>query len=232
MGAFGGKIISTLFTRSYWIFQIFTMATSTPADTCATSCPVKDANPYERIIIDSEKKPDLKKEMEDATDLLDYVMCRVPDPEDAKYKDDEDAYEDDLEEMQTKTDKVKPKSFPYTFYLMDDKQEKAYDEVIFSNYRGPVYWNDCGRDFIVDPNQPKENFEPENMHKLVYTSLKPLKIYAGGEKALTARSLCEGVAKVGFNPGEHHFLENIQIQMREIDGEEVVTIVFYAGPEQ
>merc|ERR1719300_298317 len=30
-------------------------------------------------------------------------MCRVPDPEDAKYKDDEDAYEDDLEEMQTKT---------------------------------------------------------------------------------------------------------------------------------
>ena len=131
--------------------------------------------------------------------------------------------------MQTKTDKIKPKSFPYTFYIMDDKQEKAYDEAIFSNYRGSVFWNDCGRDFIVDPNQPKENFEPENMHKLVYTSLKPLKIYAGGEKALTARSLCEGVAKVGFNPGEHHFLENIQVQMREIDGEEVVTIVFYAG---
>ena len=144
----------------------------------------------------------------------------------------QDAYEDDLEEMQTKTDKIKPKSFPYTFYIMDDKQEKAYDEAIFSNYRGSVFWNDCGRDFIVDPNQPKENFEPENMHKLVYTSLKPLKIYAGGEKALTARSLCEGVAKVGFNPGEHHFLENIQVQMREIDGEEVVTIVFYAGPEQ
>merc|ERR1712189_170414 len=52
-------------------------------------------------------------------------MCRVPDPEDAKYKDDEDAYEDDLEEMQTKTDKIKPKTFPYTFYLMDEKQEKA-----------------------------------------------------------------------------------------------------------
>ena len=44
--------------------------------------------------------------------------------------------------------------------------------------------------------------------------------------------MCEAVAKVGFNPGEHHFLENIQIQMREIDGEEAVTIVFYAGPEQ
>merc|ERR1719300_1031900 len=57
-------------------------------------------------------------------------MCRVPDPEDAKYKD-EDAYEDDLEEMQTKTDKIKPKTFPYTFYLMDEKQEKAYDEKIF-----------------------------------------------------------------------------------------------------
>ena len=65
------------------------MATSTPTDTRAPSCPVKDATPYERIIMDLEKKPDLKKEMEDATDLLDYVMCRVPDPEDAKYKDDE-----------------------------------------------------------------------------------------------------------------------------------------------
>merc|ERR1712111_271123 len=45
-------------------------------------------------------------------------MCRVPDPEDAKYKDDEDAYEDDLEEMLTKTDKIKPKTFPYTLYLI------------------------------------------------------------------------------------------------------------------
>ena len=40
---------------------------------------------------------------------------------------------------------------------------------------GPVYWNDCGRDFIIDPEQPKENFQPENMHKLKYTSLAPLK---------------------------------------------------------
>merc|ERR1719186_1116032 len=90
-------------------------------------------------------------------------MCRVPDQDDPKYKDDEDAYEDDLEEMQTKTDAIKPKEFPYTFYLMDEKQEKAYEEPIFSNYRGPVYWNDCGRDFIVDPTQSKENFQPENM---------------------------------------------------------------------
>ena len=134
--------------------------------------------------------------------------------------------------MQTKTDKIKPKSFPYTFYLMDEKQEKAYDEVLFSSYKGAVYWNDCGRDFIVDPNQPKENFEPENMHKLVYTSLKPLKIHEGGEKQLTVKTMCEAVAKVGFNPGEHHFLENVQIQLREIDGAEAITIIFYAGPEQ
>merc|ERR1719350_833215 len=33
-------------------------------------------------------------------------MCRVPDQADPKYKDDEDAYEDDLEEMQTKTDAI------------------------------------------------------------------------------------------------------------------------------
>ena len=124
-----------------------------------------------------------------------------------------DAYEDDLEEMQTKTDATKPKEFPYTFYLMDEKQEKAYDEPIFSSYKGPIYWNDCGRDFIVDPNQPKENFQPENMANLIYTSLSPLKIYEGGDKPLTPKLLCEGVAKVGFVPGEHCFLENIQIQV-------------------
>merc|ERR1719398_309739 len=97
-------------------------------------------------------------------------MCRVPDKDDPKYKDDEEAYDDDLEEMQEKTDALKPKDFPYTFYLMDAAQEKAFDDPIFATYRGPVYWNDCGRDFIVDPNQPKENFQPENMANLVYSS--------------------------------------------------------------
>merc|ERR1719206_466082 len=147
-------------------------------------------------------------------------MCRVPDKDDPKYKDDEEAYEDDLEEMQEKTDALKPKDFPYTFYLMDAAQEKAFDDPIFATYRGPVYWNDCGRDFIVDPNQPKENFQPENMANLVYSSLTPLKVFSGGEKPLTPRTLCEGVAKVKFIPGEHCFLENIQIQLREIKGEE------------
>ena len=134
--------------------------------------------------------------------------------DDPKYKDDEEAYDDDLEEMQEKTDALKPKDFPYTFYLMDAGQEKAFDDPIFATYRGPIYWNDCGRydhiritiisatfttrDFIVDPNQPKENFQPENMANLVYSSLTPLKGFSGGEKPLTPRSLCEGVAKVNF----------------------------------
>ena len=55
------------------------------------------------------------------------------------------------------------------------------------------------------------------------------------------------MVQVKFIPGEHCFLENIQIQLREIkvffkktfrgdfthllQGEEVMTIVFYAGPE-
>ena len=47
--------------------------------------------------------------------------------------------------MQEKTDTLKPKDFPYTFYLMDAAQEKAFDDPIFATYRGPVYWNDCGR---------------------------------------------------------------------------------------
>ena len=63
-----------------------------------------------------------------------------------------------------------------------------------SNYTGPVYWNDSSRDFIIDPTQPKENFQPENMHKLVYSSLAPRLVYHGDkEKPLTARNLCQGV---------------------------------------
>ena len=57
--------------------------------TTVTSCPTKDPVPYDRIILDVEDRPDMKKDLEVATDLLDYVLCRVPDPEDAKYKDDE-----------------------------------------------------------------------------------------------------------------------------------------------
>ena len=43
-----------------------------------TSCPTKDPVPYERIILDVEDRPDMKKDLEVATDLLDYVLCRVP----------------------------------------------------------------------------------------------------------------------------------------------------------
>ena len=64
-------------------------ATGNTTTTTTTTCPSKDAVPYDRIILDLEDRPDIKKELETATDLLDYVLCRVPDPEDAKYKDDE-----------------------------------------------------------------------------------------------------------------------------------------------
>ena len=52
------------------------MASETP---CATACPMKEAAAYERIMLDLEDRPDTKKEVEDAMDVLDYVMCRVPD---------------------------------------------------------------------------------------------------------------------------------------------------------
>ena len=68
------------------------MASVTSPAPCAISCPTKDATPYERIIIDLEDRPDLKKEVEDAMDFLDYVMCRIPDRDDPKYKDDEVDY--------------------------------------------------------------------------------------------------------------------------------------------
>ena len=79
-----------------------------------------------------------------------YFGGRLDNPlsrDDPKYKDDEDAYEDDLEEMQMKTDALKPKDFPYTFYLMDEAQEKAFDDPIFATYRS---WMVNGfRKFII-----------------------------------------------------------------------------------
>ena len=79
---FGSHLTSTSSTMA-------TASSATPATPAlATTCPMKDPSPYERIILDIEDRPDLKKELEDATDLLDYVMCRIPDPKDAKYKED------------------------------------------------------------------------------------------------------------------------------------------------
>jgi hypothetical protein len=40
------------------------------------------------------------------------------------------------------------------------------------------------------------------------------RIHAGGEKGLTVGGLCEAVAGLKFNPGEHVYLENIDIQVR------------------
>merc|ERR1719495_2327856 len=126
-----------------------------------------------------------------------------------------------------KSQQLLPEGFPFTAYLPDD--ESVLDKQIFKNYTGAVYWNDCGRDFIIDPNQPKENFQPENMAKLVYHSLKPALIYPEGEKPITVKSLCEGVAKLKFVPGDHHILENIDIQLREIDNKDVMTVIFYTS---
>merc|ERR1712058_57767 len=205
----------------FLFLSVKVMAPSTQEIPPTPSCPSKDPVPYKRIIIDLEKRPDLKKELEDATQLLKHAMCRTPD------MDDDDAFD----KICRKMEKIKPKSFPYAFYLLDDKD---YDLQIFKDiHKGAVFWTDFRRDNILEPNQPDEYFEYENRHKLVYTRLKPLKIRSEGEKAMTVKEMCEAVAeaitKVEYSPGNHHFLEDIKIQMRNIDGEEVVTILFCCG---
>ena len=94
-------------------------------------------------------------------------------------------------------------------------------------YQGPVYWNDFRREFIIDEDQPRENFEEGN--KVTFTSLKPIKIYEEGEKRITVRSLCEAIASLGYDPGNHTFLEGIKVELRDIDGVEAITIIFVCG---
>jgi len=177
---------------------------------------------HERIVL--EPSPLQTKEIEEAKDLLDEALCSIPEEEECEDK--EEFMKETMEAVE-RAKKFLPKEFPFTAHMSED--ESVLDKQVFKDYTGDVYWNECGRDFIVDPNQPKENFKPENMANLVYRSLKPLRIFEGGEKSMTVRSMCEGIAKLNFKTGGCNFLENVDVQLREIDGKEVMTIVFFCG---
>jgi len=197
---------------------------------------------YERIVL--EPTPEQEAEIEQAKSVLDFSLCSMPEEAegeegkenaDKENKDDDAEEEESMEKIAERTKKALPKGFPYSAYMPFEGEEDCSEEVlgkeIFTNYTGPVYWNDCGRDFIVDPNQDKKNFKPENMANLVYHSLKPIMIHPGGEKKLTVGKLCEGIAKLKFNAGDNSILENIDVQLREIDNKDVMTIVFFAGSD-
>ncbi|XP_023332136.1 uncharacterized protein LOC111704216 [Eurytemora carolleeae] len=214
------------------------MATATPT---TAPVPAFKEEKYERIIL--EANPQQEQEIEQAKELLDTILCCFLDVDDEKYEEEEakegeeeegeSPYEKDVEKQREMSSKVLPKGFPFNACLsMKSSEEElttALDSPIFNSYNGAVYWNECGRDFIVDPNQPKENFQPENMANLVYHSLKPIMIHPGGDKKLTIKGMCEEIGKLNFNAGEHVFLENIEIQLREIDDKEVMVIIFYTG---
>ena len=100
------------------------MATALPTPVCDTSCPAKDEKEYDRIVL--EPSPDMEKELDDAKEFLDYVLCRVPDQTEEKYE--EIDYDEDLGRLQRKTDEIKPDKFPYSFILMD---EKSFDKPVF-----------------------------------------------------------------------------------------------------
>eukprot|EP00088_Acartia_fossae_P063740 TRINITY_DN7798_c0_g1_i2.p1 TRINITY_DN7798_c0_g1~~TRINITY_DN7798_c0_g1_i2.p1 ORF type:complete len:203 (+),score=77.78 TRINITY_DN7798_c0_g1_i2:67-675(+) len=181
----------------------------------------KDSH-YERIVL--EPSTSQVGEVEHAKDLLDLALCSIPEEEEY---DDKEEFLNETKEAIERGKKNLPKKFPFTVHMSED--ESVLDKQVFKDYTGDVYWNECGRDFIVDPDQPKENFKPENMANLVYRSLKPFRILEGGMKPLTVKSLCEGVADLGFETGGCNFLENVDVQLREIDGKEVMTIVFFCG---
>jgi len=198
----------------------------------ATASPVPGATKvgkdehHERIVL--EPSPLQVKEIEEAKDVLDQALCSIPEEEGCESKEE---FEKETTEAVERGKKLLPKDFPFTAHMCED--ETILEKQLFKDYTGDVYWNECGRDFIIDPNQPKENFKPENMANLVYRSLKPLRIYEGGEKALTVKGMCEGIAKLNFKTGGCSWIENVDVQLREIDGKEVMTIVFFCEfPEE
>ena len=154
----------------------------------------------------------LKKEMKEAEDLL-MSSLGIKFPNIAEIPNEE--------EMEQSL-KILPKDFPYVTSGRVD--EKAYKEKpIFSYYKGPVYWNDQRREVGVLINMMNISYpDPE----------KPVRIHEGGDKPLTVQGLCEAVARVSFKHvflEKPVFLEQFDLTMRKINGEEAITIVFYCN---
>ena len=64
---------------------------------------------------------------------------------------------------------------------------------------------------------------------MIYSMLKPIKIREAGEAPLTVKRLCEAVAELNYYPGDHRFLEQVRVELRAIDGELVIVIIFKCG---
>jgi hypothetical protein len=66
-------------------------------------------------------------------------------------------------------------------------------------------------DFFTHPGFTRSRIRHTALHDLNVPYIH--RIHAGGEKGLTVGGLCEAVAGLKFNPGEHVYLENIDIQV-------------------
>ena len=180
-----------------------------------------DPVPYEKIVVDVEDKPEIKKHIDDATKLLNYALCSSPDENDEKYDGSNEGWYKDLDELYEKTRRMEPDGFPFSFKIIDDK---AYEEVLLSGYDGPVYWNTFNREHMVDWESSRGG------NGIVYEKpLKPIKMKDAGADPLTVKSLCEAVAKLDYYPGDHRFLESVEVELRKIDGVEAITIIFGCG---
>ena len=210
-------------------------------------------------MVDTSNRPDIQGEIRQARNIVFNALCQDPcdecdefekpsidqiDEEGwAYFKEEEEVEEgevDDrvqeklekcmnaLEMCNIRAKKLAPESFPYTFFVTA-KAEAYFELEVFAHYRGPVYWNTLTREFMMDDDQPVENYDPENEDKLIFNGLKPIMIYEGGEEPFTVRKLVEEVAKLDYNPGDHRFLENIFIDLRQLDGEPAMTIMFFCG---
>jgi len=210
--------------------------------------------PYDLKIVDTSNRPDIQGEIRQARNILFEALCQDPcdgcddyekpsidgiDEEGWAYFKEDPEVDDHVQEMvemcmndielcSIRAKKLAPESFPYTFFVTC-KAEAHFELEVFSHYRGPVYWNTLTREFMMDDDQPVENYDPGNEDKLIFNGLKPIMIYEGGEKPFTVKKLVEEVAKLDYNPGDHRFLENIFVQLRQLDGEPAMTIMFFCG---
>jgi len=169
---------------------------------------------YQSTVI--KASPDKKKELKEAKELLDRALLSAPKEED--FSEDENGctlFLDGWDVARERTEKALPEDFPFDAYVPEDIMD-IMDKQVFTTYTGPVYWSkQC---MVWDSKIDKL--------KIIKVCLR---VYEGGDRPMTVRSFVEGVAALKFNPGEHTFLEKIYLELRKIEGKEVITVVFHCG---
>ena len=81
--------------------------------TVPSRCPTEDPVPYKKKVLNVQNKPEIKKHIRVTNMMLKFALCRYP--QEGKYFGYGEAYERTVDHIRSRTEKMMPEGFPYTF---------------------------------------------------------------------------------------------------------------------